>query len=121
MFHFYRYGADCTQVDLGKSSFFFSYKTPVAFRLENDPTIVVCENVWGSTTGAHIAGFTTDRPSDTVPREKFKTLLKQAYTKAIISAAQQVGLKFLRLEESHDHRPASHARKTEHLPDGTVA
>lgn len=42
-----------TVVEAGSLTLWFSYKTPVAFWTE-ETGIVVCENVWGTTTGKHL-------------------------------------------------------------------
>ncbi|MFA6694989.1 MAG: hypothetical protein WCR85_00030 [Sphaerochaeta sp.] len=52
---------------------YFSYETPIAFRNE-EGTMIVSENVWGSTTGRHIAALGVDK-KDRIPSEEFDALL----------------------------------------------
>ena len=42
-----------TKINVGTTTVWFSYKTPIAFRRLGKP-LVVCENIWGSTTGKHL-------------------------------------------------------------------
>ena len=46
-------GANFHMVDLGKVCVWFSYETPIAFKVDGQPR-VVRENIWSSTTGKHL-------------------------------------------------------------------
>ena len=45
-----------TQVTVGPLDVWFSYETPVAYWMDGQPQ-VVCQNVWSSTTGRHLASL----------------------------------------------------------------
>ena len=47
------YGAHALRFDVGGNSFWFSYKTLVAFQ-KSVGDCVVHQNVWGTTTGKHL-------------------------------------------------------------------
>jgi hypothetical protein len=65
------YGAHCLRVKVGKVTVWFSYSTPVAFMVGT--TKVVSENIWGQTTGKHLAWIEPDK-SKRVSREEFEKL-----------------------------------------------
>lgn len=44
---------NAARLDLGEVEIWFSYETPIAFRLAGG-TPVVSENVWSTTTGKHL-------------------------------------------------------------------
>lgn len=57
------------RVTIGRIILWFSYETIVAFRTPQTG-LVVCENVWGMTTGKHLNWIDDDK-SIRVPREEF--------------------------------------------------
>jgi hypothetical protein len=57
------YGAHTLRVELGVLTVWFSYQTPVAFRLGFGGELVIRENDWGRTTGKHLNWI-----SSTIPR-----------------------------------------------------
>lgn len=57
------------KVNIGYIALWFSYETIVAFRTPQTG-LVVCENVWGTTTGKHLNWIDDDK-SIRVPREEF--------------------------------------------------
>jgi hypothetical protein len=65
-----------TEVTLGELTVWFSYKTPIAFRVGYGKR--VCrENDWGPTTGKHFAYLGSDK-STRIPGATFEALLKAA-------------------------------------------
>ena len=62
---------------------FFSYETLVAFRFANDPcpSLVICENVWGPTTGKHLNWIDNGTPiakKFRLSRDKFEATYREA-------------------------------------------
>lgn len=53
------YGMHCLQIDLGCVTIWYSYDTPIAFRVKGD--MVVRENSWGTTTGKHLNAICPDK------------------------------------------------------------
>ena len=47
------YGAHCLCVEIQGVTVWFSYKTPIAFQVGNNPR-VVRQNDWSTTTGKHL-------------------------------------------------------------------
>lgn len=67
------YGAHCLYfVDASGNSFYFSYKTLVAFSGKNG--LVCIQNYWGPTTGKHLNWIEPDH-SERVDKETFERLL----------------------------------------------
>lgn len=64
------YGAHTLRVDIAGVTVWFSYQTPVAFRVGNQ--MVISENIWGRTTGKHL-NWISDR-SERVSHEEFERL-----------------------------------------------
>lgn len=56
------YGAHCIAVTIGVIDLYWSYDTVVAFRAPGYG-LLVCENVWGSTTGKHLNCINEDKKS----------------------------------------------------------
>jgi hypothetical protein len=53
------YGAHCLKVEINNVIVWFSYKTPIAFKI-ND-TFVIRENDWNVTTGKHLNAIDRDK------------------------------------------------------------
>lgn len=70
------YGAHCLRVDLAQITVWFSYKTPIAFRV-NGHERVVRENTWGPTTGKHLNAIDDGDKRNRVSAEKFKQLWEE--------------------------------------------
>lgn len=72
-------GNNSTTVHTGNVQLFFSYETVIAFHHTNTG-LVVCENVWGVTTGKHlnaIDGGSAQAKRERKPRAEFLKLLAQ--------------------------------------------
>lgn len=69
--------ANALVFDLGPITVWYSYKTPVAFRVIGSPT-VVRENEWGPTTGKHLNAIDDGDKSSRVSGERFEAELKAA-------------------------------------------
>jgi len=66
------YGAHCLRVDLGNVTVWYSYRTPIAFRVRGADT-VIRENDWGPTTEKHMRWIDTDRfMASRIPGEEFE-------------------------------------------------
>ena len=68
------YGAHTLCVDFDSFRLYYSYKTIVAF-YDSVLGLVVCENVWGVTTGKHLNWIQSDKKKR-VKSEQFDTMLK---------------------------------------------
>jgi len=66
------YGFHTIRVDLGPLTIWYSYKTPVAFRVLGHDK-VVHENVWSTTTGKHLNMIESDKKRR-VNSERFEQL-----------------------------------------------
>jgi hypothetical protein len=65
-----------SHLDLGEVEIWFSYETPIAFRLAGGPPIV-SENVWGTATGKHLNLIDGGDKRARLPRDEFvETLAK---------------------------------------------
>lgn len=53
------YGAHCLRVETGNIIVWFSYKTPIAFKVGD--RFVIRQNEWGTTTGKHLNAIDTDK------------------------------------------------------------
>jgi hypothetical protein len=80
-----RKSANAHVVKAGKLEIYFSYETPIAFR-DADGTLVVSENVWGSTTGRHI-NLVDSAHGARVPAEEFEERL-QAYLRGVFGEVE---------------------------------
>jgi len=69
-----------TRVDLGKSTFWFSYKTCIAFDTPGTG-LVTSENAWGNTTGKHINQVQPDK-NKRIPNKEFEAQLEKVVSKA---------------------------------------
>lgn len=69
------YGAHTLRFDVGPFSFWYSYRTLVAFRAPSHP-MVVCENVWTKTTGKHLNMIDGGRQKERVDKDTFDRLVK---------------------------------------------
>jgi len=67
------YGSHALRVDIGPITVWYSYQTPVAFRVSGHP-IVVRRNDWGPTTGKHLNAIDGGNKSDRVDSEDFQRL-----------------------------------------------
>ena len=63
----------------------FSYATPIAFRLGGDGSIVARDNVWGRTTGKHLNYVDDGNKADRFPGRDFEYFLAEAYDEAFTS------------------------------------
>lgn len=66
-----------TKVNIGTVMVWFSYDTPIAFRVYGQPR-VVRENIWGPTTGKHlnaIDGGTKTAKAERVSSDEFNRAL----------------------------------------------
>lgn len=75
----YARGTHAHAIDLGDLTIYFSYKTPIAFHVCGSPPHAR-ENVWGSSTGAHInkAVGWHDNPIMHASEESFLAALNDA-------------------------------------------
>uniref|UniRef100_A0A6M3LNP1 DUF8033 domain-containing protein n=1 Tax=viral metagenome TaxID=1070528 RepID=A0A6M3LNP1_9ZZZZ len=69
------YGSHTQQVDIGNVRLFFSYDTVVAFN--DNGRNIVCENVWGTTTGKHLNWIDGGDKKARLSSEKFNHLLNE--------------------------------------------
>lgn len=67
------YGANCMYVSVGPIEIWYSYQTPVAFRVEGHSK-VVHSNDWGPTTGKHLNWIDDGDKSSRVSSEEFQRL-----------------------------------------------
>ena len=70
-----------TEVTVNGTTYYFSYKTCIAFHSwDSGAGVVVCQNVWSTTTGKHlnyIDGGSTDAKNLRVDLETFQNQLSQ--------------------------------------------
>lgn len=66
--------ANTLRFDMGGFTFWYSYKTLVAFRVPGHP-IVVSENRWTQTTAKHLTLIDGGRPKERVDEDTFNRLL----------------------------------------------
>src|SRR5438045_3544996 len=71
------YGAHALQVRVGNATVYFSYETPVAFRIGSGP-LVVRENDWSTTTGKHLNAIDGGDKKSRVSGAKFERLYSEA-------------------------------------------
>jgi hypothetical protein len=64
------------QIFAGGSSFWFSYRTCIAFKVAGGP-VVVCQNEWGPTTGKHLNAIDDDHDTR-LPVDAFRAALAAA-------------------------------------------
>ena len=76
------YGAHSLQVDLGRLTLMFSYKTIVAYQ-DYEQGLVCSENIWGPTTGKHL---------NWIQKEKSKRLKRDAFEAALQERLKHYGL-----------------------------
>ena len=67
-----------TLVTVGDLRVYFSYSTPVAFRL--DGNLVIRQNDWSTTTGKHLNAISENK-KDRISGEKFEDLYRKALEK----------------------------------------
>ena len=65
------YGTNALRVDIGTLTIWFSYETPIAFRVAHGE-IVVRQNDWKQTTGKHLNAIDGGRKKSRVPSETFE-------------------------------------------------
>lgn len=75
------YGVNSLCVRLGTIALYYSYQTIVAYS-DNQDGLVVCENVWGVTTGKHLNWIDRDH-SKRIGRDLFKLMLQNALERHI--------------------------------------
>jgi len=86
------YGLHCMRVVVGPVSVWYSYSTPVAFKVGCQAR-VVHENAWGPTTGRHlnaIDGGDKHAKAARVSGEEFERLWSEQITSALNPGASQV-------------------------------
>ena len=69
-----------TKINIGTTTVWFSYETPIAFKNGTWSTLVVRENVWGTTTGKHlnwIDGGTKEAKANRVSSDEFDRALDE--------------------------------------------
>lgn len=69
------YGVHTLRFDIGGYTFWYSYKTLVAFLAPGHP-LVICQNVWGNTTGKHLNMIDSDKKKR-VDSKTFERLQKE--------------------------------------------
>lgn len=69
-------GSNQTEVTIGDTRVFFSYKTPVAARV--DSFVYRTSKKWSVTTSKHINKWLEGYPAEEKPQEFFDNLLEQA-------------------------------------------
>jgi len=67
------YGKNALKVEIGNNSFYFSYKTCIAFTFGGK--LYISENLWGPTTGKHLNSIDRDKKKR-MKREDFEAKLK---------------------------------------------
>lgn len=72
----YGSGINTLCFDIGDYTFWYSYKTLVAFKAPEHP-LVVCENVWTKTTGKHLNLIDGGRKNERVDSATFDRLVKE--------------------------------------------
>lgn len=74
--------SNMTEVETGKYSVLFSYKTPVAYKLLGLSTVSITDKKWSQTTTRHInkwlASFQYDAPTVKVSQESIDDLFDKA-------------------------------------------
>lgn len=79
------YGVHTLRFDIGGYTFWYSYKTLVAFRAPSHP-LVVHQNDWGPTTGKHLNAIDGGKKTSRVDADTFKRLLKDLVDPKLIAA-----------------------------------
>lgn len=72
------YGAHALQVRIGYATVYFSYKTPVAFKVGANER-VVRQNEWGTTTGKHLNAIDGGNKKARVTGEEFERLFNEQF------------------------------------------
>jgi hypothetical protein len=80
------YGAHALRFDVGGNSFWFSYKTLVAFQCGYGP-IVVHQNDWRQTTGKHLNCIDNGNKKARLSAAEFEAAFVKAFGCAIKEAA----------------------------------
>ena len=75
------YGVHTLIVRLGTITLRYSYKTIVAY-MDAEDGVVICENIWGTTTGKHINWINRDK-SIRKDRDTFLSMLEAALERHI--------------------------------------
>lgn len=73
------YGVNAMKVDVGSVTFFFSYQTVVAVHTYDG--LVVCENVWGPTTGKHLNWIDGGAKARRLPHAEFQARVSELLKK----------------------------------------
>ena len=73
------YGAHTQEIDIGSVRLFFSYDTVVAFN--DNGRNIVCENVWGTTTGKHLNWIDGGNKKGRLASEEFDQQLNEMLRK----------------------------------------
>jgi hypothetical protein len=61
----------------------FSYNTPIAFKLNYNTPIVVCQNVWSQTTNSHLNSLDGGSKASRIPYKEFIVELNLALEERI--------------------------------------
>ena len=75
------YGVHALRIDFDHFTLFYSYRTVVAYH-DFEDGLVVCENVWGNTTGKHLNEINRDHKSR-LPAAEFDAKLQLALARHI--------------------------------------
>jgi hypothetical protein len=79
------YGAHALRFDVGGNSFWFSYKTLVAFRAEYG-NLVVRQNDWSTTTGKHLNAIDDGNKKTRLNAAQFKAAFVKAFGMRMVHA-----------------------------------
>jgi|SRR5690349_16305730 len=81
------YGNHTLQIFLPGITLWYSYKTIVAYRDSQDG-LVVCENIWGPTTGKHLNWIDDGDKKNRIKSDEFDTMLKAALERHFVVERQ---------------------------------
>ena len=83
------YGVNSMRVDIGPLTVYYSYKTPVAFRVDGH-SLVVHQNNWGPTTGKHLNKIDGGAKEKRVDYETFTRLWNEQVGPLLDAEAKEV-------------------------------
>ena len=90
MLNFFTWGKNAHQIVLEGTSFYFSYKMPVALRARSDPNIYVPDKKFGKDTMDFVNALSITGKIKPVPEDDFKPMMKTAYNKSIMTGAERI-------------------------------
>jgi len=96
---------NCLGVEIGDLTVYFSYRTPIAFKIKPKKKYI-CENIWGKTTEKHMAYIKAGQTNTIeLKRDDFKEKLKTSFRQNFIVCARDLlkerfGLKTETIESS---------------------